>query len=85
MDKASLVLSEGADFLLLGPEETMIESRVPVISVCAVRTGCGKSVITRKDCQTFEEEGNPGLCDSASHGLLRVSTRSAIFRDERGG
>jgi len=48
MEKASLVLSKGADFLLLGPGETMIESRVPVISVCAVRTGCGKSVITRK-------------------------------------
>ncbi len=48
MDKASLVLSKGPDFVLLGPRETMIESRVPVISVCAVRTGCGKSVITRK-------------------------------------
>jgi predicted GTPase len=48
MDKASLVLSKGPDFVLLGPKETMIESRIPVISVCAVRTGCGKSVITRK-------------------------------------
>ncbi len=48
MDKASLILSNGQDFVLLGPKETMIESKVPVISVCAVRTGCGKSVITRK-------------------------------------
>jgi predicted GTPase len=48
MEKASLVLSRGADFLLLGPSETMIKSRVPTLSVCAVRTGCGKSVITRK-------------------------------------
>jgi len=48
MNKASLILSKGQDFVLLGPGETMIESRVPVISVCAVRTGCGKSVITRK-------------------------------------
>lgn len=48
MEKASLILSKGPDFLLLGPAETMIQSRVPVISVCAVRTGCGKSVITRK-------------------------------------
>ncbi len=48
MNKASLILSKGQDFVLLGPRETMIESRVPVISVCAVRTGCGKSVITRK-------------------------------------
>ena len=48
MDKASLVLSKGQDFVFLGPKETMIESQVPVISVCAVRTGCGKSVITQK-------------------------------------
>ncbi len=48
MDKASLVLSEGASFLLLGPDQTMIPARVPVVSVCAVRTGSGKSVITRK-------------------------------------
>ncbi len=48
MDKASLVLSKGQDFVFLGPKETMIKSRRPVISVCAVRTGCGKSVITRK-------------------------------------
>jgi predicted GTPase len=57
MDKASLVLSEGANFLLLGPEETMIESRVPVISVCAVRTGCGKSVITRTLGGLLKERG----------------------------
>ncbi len=48
MDKASLALSLGADFLLLGPGETMIQGRVPIISVCAVRTGCGKSAITRR-------------------------------------
>ena len=48
MDKASFILSKGRDFVLLGPNETMIESLTPVISVCAVRTGCGKSVITRK-------------------------------------
>ncbi len=55
MDKASLVLSNGPDFVLLGPKETMIESRVPVISVCAVRTGCGKSVITRKLASLLKE------------------------------
>jgi predicted GTPase len=57
MDKASLVLSEGGDFVLLGPEETMIKSQVPVISVCAVRTGCGKSVITRKIALLFRKKG----------------------------
>jgi predicted GTPase len=57
MDKASLVLSKGQDFVFLGPEETMIESRVPVISVCAVRTGCGKSVITRKLASLLKKKG----------------------------
>ena len=57
MDKASLVLSKGQNFVLLGPGDTMIESRVPVISVCAVRTGCGKSVITRKLSSLLRERG----------------------------
>jgi predicted GTPase len=57
MDKASLVLSKGQDFVFLGPKETMIESRVPVISVCAVRTGCGKSVITRRLASLLKKKG----------------------------
>ncbi|HSB04144.1 MAG TPA: GTPase [Thermodesulfobacteriota bacterium] len=57
MDKASRILSEGPNFILLGPGETMIESRVPVISVCAVRTGCGKSVITRKIASVLKMRG----------------------------
>lgn len=47
MHKASIVLAAGADFLLLGPEHTMIPARIPVIAVCAVRTGCGKSQTVR--------------------------------------
>lgn len=47
MHKASLCLALGADFILLGPEKTMVESSRPVISVCAVRTGAGKSGVTR--------------------------------------
>ncbi|MFB3883994.1 MAG: cyclic 2,3-diphosphoglycerate synthase [Thermodesulfobacteriota bacterium] len=57
MEKASLILSKGQDFLLLGPAQTMIESRLPVISVCAVRTGCGKSVITRKLASFLKRKG----------------------------
>jgi predicted GTPase len=57
MDKASWVLSKGQDFVFLGPKETMIESQVPVISVCAVRTGCGKSVITRKLASLLKKKG----------------------------
>jgi len=47
MHKASIVLAAGADFVMLGPERTMIRAGVPVIAVCAVRTGCGKSQTTR--------------------------------------
>ncbi len=47
MERASLALANGANFMLLSPTETMIKSKKPVISVCAVRTGCGKSQTTR--------------------------------------
>jgi predicted GTPase len=47
MHLASRALAAGADFVLLGPERTMIQAGVPVIAVSAVRTGCGKSQITR--------------------------------------
>ncbi|HOI14711.1 MAG TPA: cyclic 2,3-diphosphoglycerate synthase [Geobacteraceae bacterium] len=50
MHRASLVLASGADFSLLGPVSTMLKSRKPVISVCAVRTGCGKSQVSRYLC-----------------------------------
>lgn len=46
--KYSTVLASGADFKLLGPKSTMLESRKPVIAVCAVRTGAGKSTVSRK-------------------------------------
>lgn len=48
MHKASLVLACGADFRLMGPNATMVKAKVPVISVCAVRTGSGKSQTSRK-------------------------------------
>jgi predicted GTPase len=47
MHKASLCLALGADFVLLGPEKTMLKSACTVISVCSVRTGAGKSGVTR--------------------------------------
>lgn len=55
MHRASLVLARGADFSLLGPAATMLRSRKPVISVCAVRTGCGKSQVTRYLCGILRE------------------------------
>lgn len=48
MKKSSIVNASGADFMLMGTESTMLKSRKPVISVCAVRTGSGKSQTTRK-------------------------------------
>ena len=50
MHKASLAMAHGADFVLMGATYTMLRSRKPVVSVCAVRTGCGKSQTTRKVC-----------------------------------
>ena len=57
MHKASEVQAAGASFNLLGPDETMIKSQLPVISVCAVRTGCGKSQTTRKIALLLKEKG----------------------------
>ncbi len=48
MHSASLALASGADFRIMGPASTMLASAKPVISVCAVRTGVGKSGITRR-------------------------------------
>ena len=48
MHKASIVLAAGADFRLIGPRATQVKSSKPVVSVCAVRTGCGKSQTTRR-------------------------------------
>ena len=47
MHKASQVLAAGADFTLMGPKATMVESSKPVVAVCAARTGCGKSQTSR--------------------------------------
>lgn len=57
MHMSSRVNAAGADFMLLGPKQTMIESKKPVISICAVRTGCGKSQTTRKVCSLLQEKG----------------------------
>jgi predicted GTPase len=47
MHKASIVLAAGADYRLMGAKATQIKSSKPVVSICAVRTGCGKSQTTR--------------------------------------
>lgn len=57
MDLASRAIAAGADFLLLGADRTMLQSRRPVISVCAVRTGCGKTPVSRRAVELLKEMG----------------------------
>lgn len=57
MHQASVALAAGADFTLLGPDRTMLRSRLPVIAVCAVRTGVGKSQTTRYLSQLLKRQG----------------------------
>ncbi|HSD33705.1 MAG TPA: cyclic 2,3-diphosphoglycerate synthase [Gemmatimonadales bacterium] len=57
MHIASRSLAAGADFLLSGPRHTMLKARVPVIAVCAARTGAGKSQTTRRLAALLEERG----------------------------
>ena len=57
MHKASLVLANGADFRLMGPKTTMLKSRLPVVSVCAVRTGSGKSQTSRLIAKILRSKG----------------------------
>jgi len=57
MDKAAYVMSCGARFAIEGGEPTMIKSKKPVISVCAIRTGCGKSQTTRRVAEVLLEMG----------------------------
>ncbi len=61
MHRASLVAALGADFTLLGAEKTMLKSKKPVISVCAVRTGCGKSGVTRFIANAIAEAGKKAV------------------------
>jgi len=57
MGISAIVNAAGADFILLGPESTSIKSSKPVISVCAVRTGSGKSQTSRKVIELLMEKG----------------------------
>ncbi len=58
MQKASLVLACGADFRLMGPKTTMLKSSLPMVSVCAVRTGAGKSTVSRAVARSLKKMGH---------------------------
>ncbi len=57
MGVSAVVNAAGANFVLLGPEDTMVKSTKPVIAVGAVRTGCGKSQTSRKVIEYLMEKG----------------------------
>ena len=57
MHKASVAMAGGADFMLIGATYTMLRSEKPVVAVCAVRTGCGKSQTTRHVCDVIKNMG----------------------------
>lgn len=57
MHRAAIANAAGADFVLLGPDQTMLKSRKPVIAVCAVRTGAGKSQTTRRLARLLRDRG----------------------------
>ncbi|MCK4559643.1 MAG: GTPase [Calditrichia bacterium] len=57
MNKSAMVNAAGVDFKLLGPKKTMIKSEKPLVAVCAVRTGCGKSQTTRKVSKILHDMG----------------------------
>jgi predicted GTPase len=57
MHKASIALAAGSDFRLMGPDTTYLHSTKPLVAVCAVRTGCGKSQTSRKVGQALLDAG----------------------------
>lgn len=57
MHKGSIAMAAGADFSLLGPESTMLHSKLPVVSVGAVRTGAGKSTVSRRVSGILRDHG----------------------------
>lgn len=85
MHKASQVMAAGADFWLMGPESTMVKSVKPLVSVCAVRTGSGKSQTTRKVVRILKEMGKKvvSIRHPMPYGNLaeQVSERFATYED----
>jgi predicted GTPase len=57
MQKASKVMAAGADFKLISPDHSWIKSNKPIVAVCAVRTGCGKSQTSRKIVELLTKAG----------------------------
>lgn len=90
MHIASTALSSGADFMLLGPKSTMIESKKPVVAVCAVRTGSGKSQTSRKLAEILKNHGKRVVLvrhpmpygDLAGQAVQRFATYKDLEREK---
>ena len=78
MEKASLVISKGADFVLLGPKSTCLKSKVPVVAVTAVRTGAGKSTVTRHVVRLLKGAGRKVVV--VRHPMPYVDLRTPVQR-----
>jgi len=74
MHKASQVLAAGADFRLMGTKTTWLASSKPVVAVCAVRTGAGKSQTTRHVCDVLPEDGPQSGCRPSPPCPMRTSS-----------
>ena len=85
MHRASIALAAGADFRLMGGRSTMLKSSKPVVAVCAVRTGSGKSQTSRKVARLLKEMGKRVVVvrHPMPYGDLRkqVVQRFATFED----
>lgn len=85
MHKASIAMASGADFALLGPKSTMLHSKLPVVSVGAVRTGAGKSTVSRRVSGIIRDHGKRVaiIRHPMPYGDLskEVSQRFASFED----
>ena len=57
MQKGSIAMASGADYRLMGPKTTMLKAKVPMVSICAVRTGSGKSQTSRQIAKILKNKG----------------------------
>ncbi len=88
--RVALANAHGADFILLGAQETMLKAKVPVVAICAVRTGSGKSQTTRRVAQILRDHGKKVVVirhpmpygDLASQAVERFATYADLDKYE---
>jgi predicted GTPase len=82
MHRAAIANAAGADFVLLGPAATMLKSAKPVVAVCAVRTGAGKSQTTRRIARLLRERASASA-SSGTRCRTAISLRSGCSGSPR--